>query len=155
MLILLIAAILSYTVYSWYNQATVIIYAKYRMNSIIWSLILLVIAYNSGYLTNPDIYLITFIASFLLMSIVDGFGGIAENKIVVSGYFTRSLKYTDLDKITMIPLPSTKNNRVMVIFTTLKSQSFYLKFNKSVEELITIVNDRTSDKVTIEIQNIQ
>lgn len=155
MFILPIALVLGYTIYSWYNQATVIIYAKYRVMSLIWSLVLIVIAYNSGYLNNPDTYLVVFLASFLLMSIIDGFGGIGAKKIVISGYFKRSLKYTDLDKITMIPLPSAKRNRVMVIFTTLKNQSFYLKFNKSVEDLITLINDQTSDKVTIEIQNIQ
>lgn len=146
--------VLGYAIYSWYFQATVVVFAKYRIMSLIWSLILIVIAYNSGYLANPDPSLTVFLAAFIMMSIVDGVGGLAEKRVIISGYFKRSIKYTDLEKITVIPIEKARNVKNIVIFTTLKQQAFYLKFNKSMEELVTLLDKATTDAVTIEIQSL-
>lgn len=146
--------VLGYAVYSWYWQATISIYAKYRVSSLIWSLLLLTFAFNSGMVNKGDLFIQIFLAGFILMSIVDGFGGISTDRIIISGYFKRSVKYSELAKITLIPVPRAKKPSVMAIFTTLKNQSYYLRFSKTIEELIPLLNDQTTDQVEIEIQNL-
>ncbi len=150
-----IGLVLGFAIYSWYWQATITMYSKYRMSSVIWALILMMFAFSSQMLEVSDPIINVFIASFLLMSIVDGFGGLAPKHVVVSGRFIRAVKYADLAKITLIPVPSLKKPSVMAVFTTLKNQSFYMKFNKKLEEIIPILNTQTENAVQIEVQNIQ
>lgn len=150
-----IGFVLGLAVYSWYWQATITIHARYRISSLIWSLLLLVIAFETNILATNNRLVAVFIASFILMSIVDGFGGISPERVIVSGYFKRAVKYTELAKITLIPVPLVKRPTMMVIFTTLKNQSYYLRFNKTVEELIPLLHSQTSEQVEIEIQNFE
>lgn len=149
-----IILILAYAVYSWYWQAMISIYARYRISSVIWSVILLAFGLGAGFINTIDRSLTWFLAGFMLTSIVDGFGGLSESRIIISGYFKRALKYDELTRITMIPIPNPNKTTVMVIFTTIKSQSFYMRFNKSVEDLIPLLNEKTTNDVQIEIQNL-
>ena len=88
--------LIGYIFYSWYWQANIDYKARFRSSSVIWALIFLLIGFYLDYFTDPTLLMNIFIATFLLMSIIDGVSGLSKKRLVVSGYFKRTVKYTDI-----------------------------------------------------------
>lgn len=156
MIFYLIASIfiLGYIGYSWYWQAIIDVRGKYRYSSIVWSLIFIWIAFNWNYLSPSDTALPIFLALFITMSIIDGFAGLANKRIVLSGYFKRTLKYRDVEHITLINVSGRKHPLVMAIFRTQTKRVYYLPFSKQIEEIIQVLHQKINADVGIEIQDM-
>lgn len=146
--------ILFYCVYSWYWQAVIGYKARFRMSSVIWVLIFFVFGYSMDYFTDPTLATNIFVAGVLTMSIIDGFSGLSQKRIVISGFFKRTLKYSDVAHITLIPVPNPKKPTVMAIFQTKTRQSYYLRFSKQLEEVIHVLRQYVGTNVGIDIRQV-
>lgn len=146
--------ILFYCVYSWYWQALISYKARFRMSSVIWTLILFILGYSMDYFTSPTLATNVFVAGVLTMSIIDGFSGLSPKRIVVSGFFKHTLKYSDVVHITLIPVPNPKKSTVMVIFQTKKRQAYYLRFSHQLEEVIHVLRQYVGNSVGIEVRKM-
>lgn len=146
--------IVGYLFFSWYWQAVIEVRARFRISSVIWALVFLVIVFGMDYVSNPNLILNIFVAAFILMSIVDGFSGFAKKRLVVSGYFRRTVKYSDIEKVTLITVPTTNKPTTMAIFQTNKNSAFTLRFSKEFEEIIRAVQTYVGKDTAIEIRKI-
>ncbi|MBD5429378.1 hypothetical protein [Lactobacillus sp.] len=146
--------ILFYCIYSWYWQAVINYKARFRMSSVIWALIFFIFGYSMDYFTAPTLATNIFVAGVLTMSIIDGFSGLSSKRIVVSGFFKRTLKYSDVAHITLIPVPNPKKPTVMAIFQTKRRQAYYLRFSHQLEEVIKILRQYVGTGVGIEVRKM-
>ena len=146
--------IVGYLFFSWYWQAVIEVRARFRISSVIWALVFLVIVFGMDYVSNPNLILNIFVAAFILMSIVDGFSGFAKKRLVISGYFRRTVKYSDIEKVTLITVPTTNKPTTMAIFQTNKNSAFTLRFSKEFEEIIRAVQTYVGKDTAIEIRKI-
>ena len=122
--------LIGYIFYSWYWQANIDYKARFRSSSVIWALI------------------------FLLMSIIDGVSGLAKKRLVVSGYFKRTVKYSDIAHVTLITVPNPKKPTVMAIFQTNNRQAYYLRFSQQVSDVIVNIRKYLGSNVGIEVQSM-
>ena len=106
------------------------------------------------YFSNPSLGLNALVAVFILMSIVDGFSGFAKKRLVVSGYFRRTVKYSDIERVTIIPVPTSRKPTTMVIFQTKKNTAFTLRFSKKLEVIILAIQTYIGKETPIEIRKI-
>lgn len=146
--------IISYLFFSWYWQAMIDIRARYRISSVIWALVFLAIVFGMDYVSDPNLSLNVLVAAFILMSIIDGFSGFAKKRLVVSGYFRRTVKYGDIVRVTLIPVPTTKKPTTMAIFQTHKNTAFTLRFSKELEVIIRAIQTYIGKDTAIEIRKI-
>ncbi|CCI81433.1 hypothetical protein [Lactobacillus hominis] len=146
--------IVGYLFYSWYWQAIIDYRARFRISSVLWALVFLSLGFSLDYFNDPNLMMNIFIAAFLLISIVDGFSGLTKKRLVISGYFKRTIKYSDLAHITLIQVPTTKKPTVMAIFQTNRRQAYYLRFSKQVSDVISVLRKYVGTNVGIEVRQI-
>ena len=119
-----------YACYSWYWQAKVDFRGRYRISSVVWSLI------------------------FILISIVDGFSGFSKKRMVVSGYFKRTVKYDDLASVTLIQIPNQEKPLVMAIFRTSDGKAYMMRFNNEVNSVIKQLQEYAGREIPVEVQSM-
>ena len=116
-----------YACYSWYWQAKVDFRGRYRISSVVWALIFIWLGFTWNYIEKGDPGLSVFLALFILISIVDGFSGFSKKRMVVSGYFKRTVKYDDLASVTLIQIPNQEKPLVMAIFRTSDGKAYMMR----------------------------
>ncbi len=147
-------ALVAYVLYSWYWQAQIDFSARFRPSSIIWAGIFIVTGIYGGYFEPMDRYLVFFIAIALVMSMIDGCSGLTDKRIVISGYFRRTIKYQELEHVTLLTVPDAKKPMVMAVFQTQSRHAYYLRFSKRVEDVIQALKTHLSSEVNIEVQTM-
>lgn len=146
--------LLVYACYSWYWQASIQVRGRYRLSSIIWAIIFIWLAFTWNYIEKGDPGINIFLALFLFISIIDGFTGFADKRAVVSGYFKRTVRYSDISFVRLINVPNPKKPTVICILQTVKERQYYLRFNGEVNMVIGVLRQRLSSDARIEVQNI-
>lgn len=144
---------LAYACYSWYWQAKVEFRGYYRISSIVWALIFIWLGFTWNYIEKGDPGVNVFLALFLLISIVDGFSGFSPKKMVVSGYFKRTVKYNEISSVTLINVPNPKKPLVMAIFRTDNNKAYMMRFRIQVNEVIAALQKYIGKNIPIEIQS--
>ena len=125
---------LAYASYSWYWQAKVEFRGHYRVSSIVWAVIFIWLGFTWNYIEKGDPGLNVFLALFVLISIVDGFSGFSPKRLVVSGYFKRTVKYDNIAYITVIQIANKKKPLVVALFRTEDKKSYMMRFRNQVNE---------------------
>ncbi|EEJ71327.1 hypothetical protein [Lactobacillus ultunensis] len=144
---------LAYACYSWYWQAKVEFHGRYRISSIIWAIIFIWLGFTWNYIEKGDPGLNVFLALFLLISIVDGFSGFSAKRMVVSGYFKRTVKYDEIANITLINVPSQKKPLVMALFRTNNNRAYMMRFRIQVTEVLPALQKYIGKNIPVEIQS--
>lgn len=144
---------LGYACYSWYWQAKVEFHGRYRISSIIWALIFIWLGFTWNYIEKGDPGLNVFLALFLLISIVDGFSSFSTKRMVVSGYFKRTVKYDEIANITLINVPSQKKQLVMALFRTNNNRAYMMRFRVQVTEVLPALQKYIGRNIPVEIQS--
>lgn len=152
--LILEAIMLGYACYSWYWQANIDLKGQYRFSSIIWSLIFIWLGFSWQLIEKNDQGLTVFWASFILIGIIDGFTGFGAKKVVVAGYFKRTISYADIDLITLIRVPNPKKKQVICILTTNQNRQYYLRFAQSIAKIVGTIKSHVNHDIRIEIQDI-
>lgn len=142
-----------YTCYSWYWQATLVVRCRYRVSSIVWAVIFIWLAFTWNYVEKGDPGITVFLALFLIISIIDGFTGLTDKRIVVAGYFKRTIKYEDLAVVRLISVPAAKPN-VLCIFQTKNRRQYALRFNLEVNAFLKELKPHLESDVKVEINGI-
>ncbi|ALJ22894.1 hypothetical protein AO203_02335 [Lactobacillus gallinarum] len=144
---------LAYACYSWYWQAKVEFRGHYHISSIVWALIFIWLGFTWNYIEKGDPGVNVFLALFLLISIVDGFSGFSPKKMVVSGYFKRTVKYNEISSVTLINVPNPKKPLVMAIFRTDNNKAYMMRFRIQVNEVIAALQKYIGKNIPVEIQS--
>lgn len=144
---------LAYACYSWYWQAKLEFNGRYRLSSIVWALIFIWLGFTWNYIEKGDSGLNVFLALFLLISIVDGFSGFSPKRMVVSGYFKRTVKYNEIASVTLINVPNPKKPLVMAIFRTSTNKAYMMRFHVPVNEVISALQKFIGKNIPVEIQS--
>lgn len=152
--LILDALLLGYTCYSWYWQANINLKGHYRSSSIIWAIIFIWIGFAWQLIEKSDPGLSVFLAILLVMSIIDGFTGFAPKKAVVSGYFRRTVPYSEIALVTLIRVPNPKKKAVICILTTQKNRQYYLQFSTGVAQIVETIKSYAQRSIRIEIQDL-
>ena len=145
------ALFLFYACYSWYWQANLVVRCRYRVSSIIWAVLFIWLAFTWNYIAKGDSGVTVFLALFLLISIIDGFTGLTNKRIVVAGYFKRTIKYDELEAVRIINIPNPKKPSVLCVFQTKNDRQYALRFNMDVEQFMKILKPHLDSSVKIEI----
>lgn len=143
-----------YACYSWYWQATLVVRCRYRVSSIVWAVIFIWLGFTWNYVAKGDPGITVFLALFLLISIIDGFTGLTNKRIVVAGYFKRTIKYEELAMVRLISVPTAKKPSVLCIFQTKNQRQYALSFNLDVNEFLKVLKPHLDPSVKIEINGI-
>ncbi len=152
--LILDALLLGYTCYSWYWQANIDLKGHYRSSSIIWAVIFIWIGFTWQLIEKGDPGLSIFLAIFLMIGIIDGFTGLAPKRAVVSGYFRRTISYSEIAMVTLIKVPNPKKKQVICILTTQKNRQYYLRFSNGVAQIVEALKNHIHHDIHIEIQDI-
>lgn len=118
-----------------------------------WALIFIWLGFTWNYIEKGDPGVNVFLALFLLISIVDGFSGFSPKKMVVSGYFKRTVKYNEISSVTLINVPNPKKPLVMAIFRTDNNKAYMMRFRIQVNEVIAALQKYIGKNIPIEIQS--
>ena len=106
------------------------------------------------YIEKGDPGLSVFLALFILISIVDGFSGFSKKRMVVSGYFKRTVKYDDLASVTLIQIPNQEKPLVMAIFRTSDGKAYMMRFNNEVNSVIKQLQEYAGREIPVEVQSM-
>lgn len=142
-----------YACYSWFWQAKIELKGKYRISLLIWTLLIIWLGFTWNYIERDEPGINVFLALLLLTSIVDGFTGFTPKRIVVSGYFKRTLQYSDVDNVLLIKVPVGKRPTVICILGTNKGKQYNLQLVGDVKDVIRMLQKNTDHKIRIEIRD--
>jgi hypothetical protein len=152
--LILDAILFGYTCYSWYWQASIDLKGQYRISSVVWAIIFIWVGFTWQLIEKSDQGLGIFLAIFLIMAIIDGYTGFAPNKAVVSGYFRRTIAYSDIMLVTLIRVPNPRKKQVICILTTQQNRQYYLRFSHGVAQVVEALKQHIHHDIKIEIQDI-
>jgi hypothetical protein len=144
----------AYACYSWFWQASIDLKGKYRLSSIVWAIIFIWLGFVWNYIEKGDPGINIFLALFLLVSIIDGFTGFAPKRAVVSGYFKRTIRYSEINMVTLINVPNPKKESVVCLLKTNKNKQYYLRFACGISQIVAILKKHVHHNIKIEIQNL-
>lgn len=142
-----------YACYTWYWQAKLELRGKYRISVLIWTLLIIWVGFSWNYIEKGDPGINVFLALLLFVSIIDGCTGFAAKRVVVSGYFKRTVPYKDIAKIFLINVPAPKKPTVICILGTNNGRQYNLQFVGQVVDVINIIRKYIDHDVEIEIKD--
>lgn len=147
--------LLVYACYSWYWQAKLELRGKYRISILIWTLIIIWLGFTWNYFEKSDTGINVFLALLLLISIIDGYTGFASKRIVVSGYFKRTVSYSEVESILLLKVNGLKKPTVACIMGTSKGRQYYLRFDGDVNQVLGVLKKNMDHNVRIEVRELQ
>ncbi|GFZ27644.1 hypothetical protein [Lactobacillus corticis] len=148
LVIVLLMAI--YACYSWYWQAIVEYRAQYRYSGIVWTFIFIWLLYPMA--ESGGKIIVIFLALFILIGVVDGFSGFAKKRVVLSGYFKRTLPFERIQQVTVLNVPNPVKPQVVCIFKADRQRSYMLKFMGTLSDVLGQLKTHLNDGVEIEVQ---
>ncbi|MFD1472388.1 hypothetical protein [Companilactobacillus mishanensis] len=139
-------------IFSIYWQSQIEIRATYRISALIFAGIVGAWLMITPVDRLPYIFMV---AEFVTLTIMNGVGGIGNKKIILSGFYSGVLDYSQIVHVTLIPiqLPG-RNERVAVIFNTNRPQQIELNFKRSYKEIEKFLEDKLSKDVQVEIGQV-
>lgn len=144
----------AYAGYSWYRQAEIEIRARYRMTSIIMPLLLIWLGYLWDYLDLGQPGFNLFLALFILTGTLEASAGLSNERVVLSGYFRRSLKYSEIKQVVLTAAPPAIGDLSIAAFETGRNQVYYLRFNKAASEVAAYLMTRLERGVNIDVRQM-
>lgn len=147
------ALLFIYAAYSWYWQAKLELKGKYRLSLLIWTILIIWLGFVWNYIAADEPGINVFLALLLLVSIIDGFTGFAGKRVVVSGYFKRTLKYSDIQHVLLINLALGKKPRVICIIDTVNGRQYTLQFTCGVEAIVHVLQEHADHNIEVEVRN--
>lgn len=143
---------LIYACYSWYWQAKLELRGKYRLSLLIWTVLIIWVGFYWNMLEQNQPGITMFLALLLLTSIIDGFTGFAQKRVVVSGYFKRTISYQEIEHISLIDFALGEKVRVICIIETNNGRQYTLQFAKQIEKIIHTINEFSDHEIDITVR---
>ncbi|HIY92654.1 hypothetical protein [Companilactobacillus sp. HBUAS56275] len=135
-----------------YWQSQIEIKSIYKVSSLIFA------AFIGAWLlfspTNQLSYIIM-VALFMLLNIMNGVGGIGSKKIVINGFYSGVLDYSQIIHVTLIPIELQGSKpKVAVIFNTKRPQQVEMNFNMSYKDIQKFLDTKLSNEVSVDVGQI-
>lgn len=121
-----------YACHSWYYQASLEVKGVYRRSLLIWTLLVIMACSYADILVNTT-EIRVFLALMILTSIIDGYTGFGAKRLVVSGFFRRTVKYELIQKALVVNLFGEESS---CILSTKDGRQYYLRFKIAAPSLI-------------------
>lgn len=144
----------AYAGYSWYSQATVILRARWRMTAVVMPILLVWLGASWGYLDLGTPGFIVFLALFILTGILEATSGFADKRVVLSGYFRRTLKYSEISQVILTAAPPEVGDLSIAALETSRHQIYYLRFNKQPSDVASFLTQRLERGVNIDVRKM-
>jgi len=135
-----------------YWQSQIEIRSIYKYSSLIFAGVI-----GAWLLVSPtsQIAYIIMVALFMLLNIMNGVGGVGTKKIVINGFYSGVLDYTQVEHVTLIPIElQGRKPKVAVIFNTKRPQQIEMNFNMSYKEMQKYLDKKLSNEVSVEVGQI-
>lgn len=145
--------LLVYTCYSWYWQAKLELKGKYRVSVLIWTLFIIWIGFSWDYIGSIVPGIQVFLALLIVVSIIDGYTGFAAKRVVVSGLFKRTVKYSDIKSVLLINVPMLTKPAVVCVLETIKGTQYNLQFSGTSQDVVQVLRKYADHPIKIEITN--
>ncbi|MFR4968865.1 hypothetical protein [Lactobacillus kalixensis] len=142
-----------YACYSWYWQARLELRGKFRISVLIWTLLIIWLGFSWNYIEKGDPGINVFLALLLFVSIIDGCTGFAPKRAVVSGYFKRTVAYSDISKVFLINIPTPKKPSVICLLGTKNGRQYNLQFQGQMTDVINTIKKYIDHDIEIEIKD--
>lgn len=142
-----------YACYSWYWQAKLDLRGKYRYSVIFWTIIIIWLGFAWNYIDKSYPGINVFLALLLITSIVDGYTGFAPKRAVISGFFKRTIPYSDIEDVLLIKVPNFEKPSVICIMRTNKGRQYYLRFSGEVNKIVAALKKHVDHTIRVEIQD--
>ncbi len=139
-------------IFSIYWQSQIEIRATYKLSTLIFAVFV-----GAWLMISPVNRLpyILMVAEFVTLTIMNGVGGIGSKKIILSGFYSGVLDYSQIVHVTLIPIEIPgQNERVAVIFNTKRPQQIELNFKRSYKDIEKYLEDKLSKDVQVEIGQV-
>ena len=135
-----------------YWQSQIEIKSIYKVSSLIFA------AFIGAWLlfspTNQLSYIIM-VALFMLLNIMNGVGGIGSKKIVINGFYSGVLDYSQIIHVTLIPIELQGSKpKVAVIFNTKRPQQVEMNFNMYYKDIQKFLDTKLSNEVSVDVGQI-
>ena len=135
--------------YNVYWQSQIEIRSTYKISALIFAAFL-----GSWLLTSTanGLPYIVMVALFVMLTIMDGVGGVGTKKVVLNGFYSSLLDYSQIVHVTLIPIEvPDRKPKVAVIFNTTRLQQVELSFNSSYKDIENFLKSKLSSGVPVEI----
>ena len=144
----------AYAGYSWYWQATLELKARYRWSAIVFPVLLIWIGYAWDYLDIGAPGFNVFLALFILTCLVDAVSGLGSKRVVLSGYFRRTLRYNEIIHVVLTAPPAGVGDISLAALETAKHQIYYMRFDKQASEVHEFLLRHLNSGVSIDLRQI-
>lgn len=151
--IIINAGLLAYAGYSWYWQAHLALRGRFRVSVLLWTLLMIWFGFTWNYIIKGNASVNFFLALILLISIMDGFTGLAPKRAVVSGYFKRTVPYSEITDVRLIRMPLTKRPLVVCLLGTNKGRNYLLQFRGTVSQIINVLRKYADHRIRVHVQD--
>lgn len=151
--IIINVGLLAYAVYSWYWQARLTLRGRFRVSVLIWTLLMIWAGFAWNYIIKGSASVNFFLALILVISIMDGFTGLAPKRAVVSGYFKRTVPYSDITDVRLIRVPLARKPLVVCMLATKKGRNYLLQFHGTVSQIINVLKKYADHRIHVHIQD--
>lgn len=146
-------ALFAYACYSWYWQAQLELKGKYRFSIVIGTIFIIWLGFTWNYIEQDEPGISVFLALLMITSIVDGFTGFTSKKAVISGYFKRTVPYSEIDRVMLINVPSLKKPSVICILGTNKGRQYNLQFSGDANRVVEVLRKYADHNIEVEVRN--
>ncbi|AKP67977.1 hypothetical protein [Companilactobacillus ginsenosidimutans] len=139
-------------IFSIYWQSQIEIRATYKFSTLIFAVFV-----GAWLMVSPvnRLAYIFMVAEFVTITVMNGVGGIGNKKIILSGFYSGVLDYSQIVHVTLIPIEIPgQGERVAVIFNTKRPQQIELNFKRSYKEIEKFLQDKLSKDVQVEIGQV-
>lgn len=145
--------IIFYILYSWYWQATIFMKARFRASNVVWAAVFIFLGLGAGFLDLHAQGLALLLTSFIVASMLDGQSGFGAKRVVLSGYFRRTLAYREIAEVKLVKAPADVP-LVVAILQTKNRQAYYLRFSQKAETVLTQLRHKLQSGVKIEVESM-
>ena len=76
-----------------------------------------------------------FLALFILTCLVEAVSGLGSKRVVLSGYFRRTLRYNEIIHVVLTAPPAGVGDISLAALETAKHQIYYMRFDKQASEV--------------------
>ena len=89
-----------------------------------------------------------------MTGILEATSGFADKRVVLSGYFSRTLKYSEISQVILTAAPPEVGDLSIAALETSRHQIYYLRFNKQASDVVSFLMQRLERGVNIDVRKM-
>jgi hypothetical protein len=135
-----------------YRQSKITLHARYNYFALGYGVIFgfMLVMYSV-----PGFTYMVMVALFILLNVMSGVGGLAEDRVITNGIFYGvTVRYSDLAAVTLTSRPMPGEKHFIIAIFTLKrnGRNIRLNFSQSLETLVTDLRQNLPSEVALVVR---